>query len=348
MDDVLYRFAGRAGALAVVVSSVLLLLAEAGYRRGLRLHAAGDKARRAQIGGVQSAVLGMFALLLGFTFSMAVVRYEQRRALVLQEANAIGTAWLRAGLLPDIHRQPVRHLLREYVDIRLRAQDALRDAALMTDLRRQSAAIHSALWRHAEASGIDAPNDMTATFIEALNAVIDIDEERVAASRNTIPAGVWVILLVVAGVGCWTSGYGAGADGVRSALTGAVLPLLASVVMFLILDLNNERRGIISVSQQPLLDLQESMRSAAAFRPSFEVPRRPSSGLERRAWNRQPPFHVVPPDGGSGACGFRKNPAAAGILILLRTCLHGSPARSRSTRPTWRPLAVRTAQTKAV
>src|SRR6187397_3131870 len=84
----------------LLVGVVLLGLTEAGYRIGLRLYATRDEARRTQIGGVQAAVLGLLGLLLGFTFSMAVNRYELRRDMVLKEANAAGTAWLRASLLP--------------------------------------------------------------------------------------------------------------------------------------------------------------------------------------------------------------------------------------------------------
>jgi hypothetical protein len=263
VDDLLFRVFDRSGTLAVVATTTLLLMAEVGYRLGRRLFTANDSNRRSQIGAVQAAVLGLLALLLGFTFSMAADRYDSRRELVLQHANAIGTAWLRGGMLPDAHAQPVRDLLREYVDLHVRAHDALRDRATIAADRRRIAEIRSALWQHAEASAREAPDDITATFVETLNDVIDTEAARVAASTNRIPPGVWLILVVAAAVGCWTSGYGAGATGVRSPLTGVLLPLLATVVMLLILDLTNERRGIISVSQQPLVDVQESIRSAS-------------------------------------------------------------------------------------
>jgi hypothetical protein len=261
MNDLLFRFFDQSGALAVVVPTTLLIMAEVGYRFGRRLFTASDSNRRSQIGAVQAAVLGLLALLLSFTFSMAVDRYDTRRELVLQHANAIGTTWLRGGMLPVAHAQPVRDLLREYVDIHVRAHDVLRGPAVIAAARHRTAEIRSALWQHAEASAREAPNDLPATFVETLNDLIDSEAARVTASTNRIPPGVWLILVVVAAVGCWTSGYGAGADGVRSPLTGVLLPLLATVVMLLILDLTNERRGIISVSQQPLVDLQDSIRT---------------------------------------------------------------------------------------
>ena len=94
-----------------------------------------------------------------------------------------------------------------------------------------------------------------------LNQLIDTDAERVAAARNQIPAGVWLILIAVAGISCWTSAYAAGCDGVRSTFTSVLLPLTVILVLLLIFDLTHERQGIIGISQQPLVDLQTLFRS---------------------------------------------------------------------------------------
>jgi hypothetical protein len=191
---------------------------------------------------------------------MAVARYEGRRELVVQEANVIGTTWLRASLLPEAHQQVVRDLLREYVDVRLRTQAAIGDRTVVVDWLRRGAEIQSQLWRHAEAVAREAPSVMTVTFVTALNHLIDTDAERTASARNQIPAGVFLILLVVAAVGCSLSAYASGSYGKRSSFTSVLLPLLISVVILLILDLTHERQGFISVSQQPLVDLQRSIR----------------------------------------------------------------------------------------
>src|SRR5262245_25653666 len=116
MDDLPWIFRNQ-WLFGLVVAAILAGLAEVGYRVGLRLFTTKDEARRSQIGGVQGAVLGLLGLLLGFTFSMGVSRYELRRDMVLKEANTIGTTWLRAGLLPESHRVPARDLLRQYVDV---------------------------------------------------------------------------------------------------------------------------------------------------------------------------------------------------------------------------------------
>lgn len=260
MDGVLEAAFSQLWIVAFVLTALLLVLAEVGFRLGRHRHTASGEARRNQVGIVQNSVLTLLGLLLGFTFSMAVARYDSRRELVVKEANAIGTTWLRASLLPEAHRQAVRDLLGEYVDVRLRTQAAIGDQPVVAEGLRRSAEIQSRVWQHADAAAREAPSAITATFVTTLNDLIDTDAERTAASRNHIPAGVLVILVVVAAVGCSISAYASGSYGVRSSFTSALLPLLISIVFLLIFDLTHERQGFIAVSQQPMIDLQRSIR----------------------------------------------------------------------------------------
>ncbi len=250
-------------AFTAFIAVVLIGLAEAGYRMGLRLHAAKDEARKSQIGGLQGAVLGLLGLLLGFTFSMAVSRYETRRALVLKEANTIGTTWLRASLLSEAQRAPVKDLLRRYVDVRIELQKQSENSARVAEGLREGADIQSALWKHAETAAAAAPTPITATFITTLNEMIDTDSERVTAARNPIPGEVWVLLILVAAAGCLLSAYGAGANGARSAFACLFLPLLITIVIMLVFDLMHTHQGMISVNQHPMLDLKASIAAPA-------------------------------------------------------------------------------------
>lgn len=254
---------GNQWAFAVVIAALLLGISEGGYRVGLRLFSARDEARRSQISGVQGAMLGLLGLLLGFTFSMAVNRFETRRDLVLTEANAIGTTWLRADLLPAAHRVAAKQLLRRFVDVRVEYQRLSDDPERLAEGLRLSAAIENDLWQHARAAASEAPTPITATFINALNEMIDTDAARLAAGRHDIPAAVWYLLLIVAGSGCLTSAYGSGAQGARSAFTSAFLPLLITIVIVLIFDLMHTHQGVVSINQQPMLDLQQTMREQA-------------------------------------------------------------------------------------
>jgi hypothetical protein len=245
--------------LIFFLAILLLGLAEVGFRMGLALHAKKDEARKSQIGGVQGAIFGMLGLLLGFTFAMGVSRYESRRDLVLTEANVIGTTYLRADFLPPPHRDEVKKLLREYVDVRLKLQPAGPDLADMATEIRRSAEIETALWEHAKAAAAEAPTPITATFITTLNDMIDTDSIRQTAFRNRIPGGVWLMLLLVAAFGCFTSGYGSGSQGARSSFTNVIMPLLITIVIALIFDLTHSKAGTIGISQRPLLDLKASI-----------------------------------------------------------------------------------------
>lgn len=244
-----------------IVGGLLLLVSEIGYRMGVRLFRKQDEARRGQIGGIQGAVLGMLGLLLGFTFAMAVARYEVSRELVLAEANSIGTTYLRASFLPPPHQTAVEELLRRYVDLRLDFYHAGTDKDAVDKAEQGAAQIHRELWKHAVAAAKESPSPITATFINSLNETIDLDASRLNAMRTRVPEAVWLLLLLVASVGCHASGYGAGASGVRNMFSGLILPLLITVLITILADLNRPRQGLIGISQQPMSDLQQSLRA---------------------------------------------------------------------------------------
>lgn len=261
LDQILATIFAREWVVFLVIVIVMLAFAEIGFRLGLGLHRANDAARKGQIGGIQGAVLGLLGLLLGFTFAMAVDRYDTRRGLIVEEANALGTTYLRASLLPDAHQAPVKDLLRRYVDNRLTYWPLVDDPAKFAEGAKLIGGLQVEIWKHATQASKEAPNDITATFIESLNETIDMDAKRIAAMRASIPGGVWLLLVVVAACGCITTSYSAGAEGVRSKLGSVFLPLLIAVVIVLIFDISHPRIGLIQIGQQPLNDLQQFMRA---------------------------------------------------------------------------------------
>lgn len=202
IDNILAKFFANELLVFLLVLSLMLAFSEIGFRIGLRLYATKDAARKGQIGGIQGAVLGLLGLLLGFTFAMAVDRYDTRRGLVLKEANAIGTTYLRASLLPDTHQAPVKDLLGHYVDTRLTYWPLVDDPAKLAEGQKLIGDIQTQLWKHTTESAKEAPTDITATFIESLNQTIDVNAEthcrhaswdsqrRMAAAGNG--GGVWL------------------------------------------------------------------------------------------------------------------------------------------------------------
>ena len=260
LDEILASIFRNQWLILIVVGMLLLALGEAGFRSGLRLFVAKDEPRKGQIGGIQGAVLGMLALLLGFTFSMAVGRYETRRDLVVKEANAIGTTYLRASFLPEAHAKAVEDLLRRYTDARLSFDGAGSNHSKIAAAEDEAARLQRELWQHTVAASKEAPSPMTATFINALNETIDLDATRLNALRARVPGAVWLLLVIVAGTGCFASGYGAGASGERTGFSAMTLPLLIAVVITLIADFDRPRQGLIAITEQPLLDLKQSLQ----------------------------------------------------------------------------------------
>lgn len=257
--DVFNRVFDSTWVAFAVPALVLLAFAEVGFRFGLHAFERHDEARKSTIGGIQGAILGLLGLLLGFTFALATSRFEMRRDLVVQQANAIGTSYLRASLLPEAHVAPVQDLLRGYVGVLVAYYPLFDDAKARVEGLAKVADAERRLWEHAVAAAREAPTPIVATFVVAINETFDIMSERLAIGAARIPGSVWALLLIVAALGCVTSSYAAGSAGVRSSFSSLILPVLIAVVIMMIFDISHPRLGFIRVSQQSMLDLQKSI-----------------------------------------------------------------------------------------
>ncbi|MFM2004902.1 MAG: hypothetical protein RLZZ09_557 [Pseudomonadota bacterium] len=259
MDEFIIRIFTSQWWVFFFVLFILGTAAEFGFRSGLRLSRNSDEKSRSLLSSLQASVLGLLALLLGFSFSMAVDRYDQRRDLVVSEANSIGTTYLRAALLPDKERQAIRGLLHQYIGKRLEFYDADRNADQIAAAERQGAAIQQAMWAHTLNAGKLYNTPLTAAFVTALNETFDRDTEQLAAMRNYVPAPVWVLLIFVAFCGVGITGYDAGASGKRMWFNQTLLPLLIATVITILVDLDSPRRGLVGISQESLIELEHNL-----------------------------------------------------------------------------------------
>lgn len=259
LEEILARIFINQWIVFCVVTLLLLGLAHAGYRSGHAFRRRNPEAAENHSGSVQGAVLGLLGLLLGFSFAMAVGRYDTRRSLIVEEANSIGTTWLRADFLPEPHKQQVKELLKRYTQLKLEAFSSADGEEASARLRKETAQVHHSLWSHADAATMEKPSPVTISFVTSLNETIDLDASRKAALGNHVPGVVWLLLLVVAGCGAWASGYGSGTGGLRSAFNQYVFPALIGIVITLIADIDRPTKGLIGMNQQPLQDLLESM-----------------------------------------------------------------------------------------
>lgn len=243
-----------------MVLGLALGAAEAGFRLGRR-ERPGIAAAHSQIGTIQASVLGVLALLLGFSFAMAASRFDARKQLVLDESNAIGTALLRARLLPEPHAQKIPALLRQYVDARLAFYQAGIDPAGLRAANDDTARLHEQLWLEAAAvAAEDRYAVASGLLVQALGDVIDLHAKRVAALENHVPGSIFLLLHFAAMVAMGLTGYACGAAGSRNLAATATASLLIAAVILLIVDLDRPRRGLIQAGQQSLLDLRDSLR----------------------------------------------------------------------------------------
>jgi hypothetical protein len=244
-------------ALFLAIGVFLGLAMEGGYRLGKWRRSLISDEKEQPVGAMVASILGLVALVLGFTFSLAASRFDARRNAVLEEANAIGTTFLRAGLLPEPERSEVARLLREYVDVRIATADAQRAQQSLS----RAETLHVQLWAQAtSAAQKDSGSIMTGVFIQSLNDVIDLHAMRVHVGlRSRIPLVLWFGLYGLAMLGMASVGYQAALTGTRRSPAMIGLVLTFAVVLLLIADLDRGQEGLLRISQQPLIDLQKSI-----------------------------------------------------------------------------------------
>jgi len=248
--------------LLLLVAVVLWLAMEGGYRIGQWRHLQAPDERDQPVGAMVASILGLLALVLGFTFSLAASRFEARRQVVLDEANAVGTTYLRSRLLPEPQRAETSRLLREYIQVRIRGvQEGDPDAAI-----KESERIHELLWTQAAAVGAqDRGSIMTGLFVQSLNELIDLHAKRVLVGlRSRLPLIIWAGLYGLAMLGMAAVGYQSGLAATRRSPAMLGLVVAFSLVLYLIADLDRGQEGLLRVSQQAMIDVQRSMQPVAA------------------------------------------------------------------------------------
>lgn len=247
--------------IAIALLGLMVLGAELGYRLGRRGRQTHNELTRTQIISIQATTLALLALLLGFTFAMALSRFEYRKQVVVQESNAIGTAALRSHFLPASRDDEVNKLFRRYVEIRL--ESVFRTGQGSSDreqLDREVRQIQRRLWHIAnKAAEADPRSIPLGLFTHAMNEVIDIKTKRDIAVANHVPESVLLFLLAFAILAAVVLGYGNGLAGSRIMSLTAAYCAIVVLVIVLIIDLDHPQQGLARTSQQSMIQLQEIM-----------------------------------------------------------------------------------------
>jgi hypothetical protein len=246
--------------IALVMMALLILVTECGFRVERKVSSRLEETAKSQVGVISGAILGMLALLLGFTFSMAQNRFAIRQGLMVEEANDIGTTYLRSSLLPEPNKTETANLLRSYVEARLDFFQAGVDEEHLREADDRTRQLQNQLWSSAtSAVAKDDRMSTTGLFIQSLNSVIDDQEKRRAAMENHVPESVLLLLFIVALVAVLGVGYGCGLGDHRHLIATTMMSLLIVLVITVIIDLDRPRRGWIRVTQNSMIRLQQSL-----------------------------------------------------------------------------------------
>ena len=242
--------------------ALVLIAAEIGYRIGIWLQKRNASTGKTPItGAMVGGLLGLMAFLLAFTIGIVINQHNGRREMVVTEANAVGTAYLRVGFLDDPDRTTSRDLMREYVEIRLVAAD---DPTQLEAMATRSEEIHGELWSIMEENvRLGEDSDIMALIIESINEVIDVHSLRLAASQLRLPRLLGLVLYAASLLSFLLVGVANSADGKRDPIAILLFAVAYVAVLMVLIDLDRPQEGLLNVSQTAMSDLLRHMKSAA-------------------------------------------------------------------------------------
>jgi hypothetical protein len=241
----------------------IIFCLDLGYRIGRRSSVKDPESTHEGIGVIEAAVFALLGLLLGFSFAGGTARLETKRQLIVQEANAIGTAYLRLDELPVNDQPEMRRLFRDYLDARLRVYDKLPDLKAAEEELERVRELQKEIWSHAIAASRNDPTQNTARLLlPAINEVIDITTSRTIAMHTQLPRLIFVLLTSVALISGLIAGYAMAKRKSRSWLHMVLYAAVISVTVYAVLDLEYPRFGLIRLdtADNALLQLRDSIR----------------------------------------------------------------------------------------
>jgi hypothetical protein len=235
-------------AVAVVLFVTMLFLEFHGYKRGRAWTASHAGVGHKGAGAVEAAVYGLLGLLLALSFSGAASRFDLRRAQIVDEANAVGTAYLRVDLLPAEAQPGLRDTFRAYVDSRIKTYKLLPDVGAAEVELARSVSLQGKLWKEAVAASRTIPPPDAIALLSALNTMFDVASTRVAAAYTHPPAVLYVIIVLLALVSAYLVGHGMAEDEAPSRRHMVAYAAALAIVLYVVIDLEFPRFGLIHLS----------------------------------------------------------------------------------------------------
>lgn len=244
--------------LAVLVFSLVVLwLATLGGDFLRRRRSPLEDGERYDLGIIQAATMTLLALIIGFTFAMAISRYDQRKNCEAVEANAIGTEYTRIGFLGDADAVRIRQLLRDYLDQRVLFYES-RDEHELSRINADTNRLQSDLWSSLEAAARTRPTPLVALTANGMNDVLDSQGYTEAIWQNRVPRAAQLLLMITAAGCSLMIGYGTHR---ANRILFLIFPLAVSIAFFLIADIDSPRRGMVHVVPENLISVSQSLQA---------------------------------------------------------------------------------------
>ncbi|QFU77381.1 hypothetical protein EY643_17870 [Halioglobus maricola] len=246
-------------AILPITLVVVLIAIEIGFHAGRwRVRSLGGKSEsEAQLSAMTGAHLALLAFIMAFSFNMAAGHYQDRRALIMKDANAISTAYLRTSLVDSAESRNISELLVQYVDVRLTFKDAKTAGPGLAKTQE----LQELIWSEVQQLVSNhTPTVLHSLLIQSLNEVFDVHDERAAAGlKHRVPSSLWIILAALLVLSMTGIGYFSGHKGVRNPIASTGLALSFSMVLFLIADLDRPTGGLLKADQSAIFELRQQL-----------------------------------------------------------------------------------------
>ncbi|MCL1635601.1 hypothetical protein M2650_13315 [Luteimonas sp. SX5] len=251
----------------VFVATIIVVAAavEIGYLLGKAVRRRSADEKESPVSVISGSILGLAAFMLAFTFGIVSARHDAKKGLVREDANAIRVAWQRSDFLPEADRVQAKGLLARYLDTRLRFTEARKlDSDHVRAALAETRQLHDRLWSMAVANARrDMDSDVAALYIEALNEMAAVNAMRVAIGiQARIAKEIWIALFFLIGLGMLVVGYQTAIAESKRSMIQPVLVISFAMVITLIATLDRPDSGVLKVTQQPLVDLRNTMSEA--------------------------------------------------------------------------------------
>ena len=246
------------GMIIFVLFTVSFLSFEFGYFMGSRSFIPKDETIRANVSTYLAGLVTLLGLIMAFTFSMASERYQDRKHLMVDESNEIGTAYSYTSLLPEPIIEATRQLFRNYLDLRIQ-YDHIRDDEKLSEIKNKLQSVHLKIWDTVASEAKNGLNPIYIPIVISLNSMRDTADKRNAAMDNRIPEPILWLLLILSVLNMAAIGFGGGMAGHGNIIYAQIINLAICATLYIIIDLDRPTKGIMKIGQSSLIELKDSI-----------------------------------------------------------------------------------------